>query len=334
MSRHAVLATHEAARASAEEAIAGGSSALEGALAGWLGLAGETTWALFAPMTIALTGSGSGVTFVDGRARQGGKGLERPARHESRERAPAASRVPAPGSIGAVAVAAAIAGARMAGPSSIGVKRARDAGAKSRARMVGRVGAAGNLALSERWVVDAILSAAPRIDGALLGAEDLAEVRPEVASSVAPHDVGGVPIATPPWADPDVMAGRSSGDSFAAILVADGRGALAAVVIEAIRETLPILDGELELPLVGEPPVKGVPRLRPGTPIGAAAPIGVGFEGKSPSALLTGPSGRIDEALVMASGLAGEAAFANARTRALVVGWVAASRSAFARQTG
>src|SRR4051812_45359716 len=94
----AVVASDADARRAAEERLADGGTAAEAALAGWFAIAGASTWGLFAPMTLAVAGGGGGIRFVDGRARQPGKGFDRPVRYPAGKEPPAVSRAAVPGS--------------------------------------------------------------------------------------------------------------------------------------------------------------------------------------------------------------------------------------------
>ena len=292
----AVVATTAEAEDAAFAELSRGGTAADAAIAGFFAAAGASPWPLFAPIVVALAGGGSGVIFFDGRTRQPGKGVERPLRWK-RDEAPPGVRAAAPGSIAAIAAAAAIAGSKLAPLVVVGATLAKAKGANERARLLTRIGGATTRAMGDRALTDALALAAPRIDGALIGADDLVDIVPEALHGDVRGDLGRL-VASAPWLTGDELP-ASSAERFA-VLAADGRGGLAAILADPSAEYLPLFGGELALHLLAEPPRKGLTRTRPGTPLPSPAPVGALFESDSPIALVATTASRLDSRLVLA----------------------------------
>jgi hypothetical protein len=285
----AVASTSAEAREAASAAMSEGGNAFDAAVAGFFAAAGAHPAALLSPLVLALAGVGQRPTFFDGRSREPGLGVVRPARHRDARSAPALARLAVPAAPVAVAVAVAASGSRrLAQLAAFGVKAARRERAPERARAIEAVGRAGGLALQERWFLQELAERAPRIEGALVGPDDIAQVRPGVETLEAPEALGGTFVYRPAWS-----AGLAGGEGAPAarerrVLVAvDGRGALAAALWYECEGGLPLFEGQLALPAIATPIVSGVTRVRPGTPVATPAPLA--FAGKG--------EGRVEAAL-------------------------------------
>jgi hypothetical protein len=289
----AAVATHTGAESAALEVLAAGGSAVEAAITGFFVAAGDSSWTLFAPLTAALAAGGAGISFFDGRARQPGKSVDRPLRWE-RDKAPAVVRAAAPGSIAALSALAAMASASMTPLVAPGVAAAKAAGANSRAKLLTRIGKATTLAMGERWVGEALREAAPPIEGSLIGPDDLVDIVPDVVRGRVTGELGRY-VAVAPWLEGGELP--LSSDVRLCILVADSRGSLVTILSEPPRGTLPIFDGELGLPLVADPPRKGLTRTKPGTPLPCPAPVVAVLENDMPVALLATTASKVDESL-------------------------------------
>ncbi len=318
--RTAAASTSDAAAHAAEAALASGSTAVEAALTGWLALGGATSWALFAPVTVAVGGGGEGAAFVDGRARQPGKGLVRPLRYASDPDVPTIARVSVPATGAVLAAAAALFGARSSQVTAAGLKAAKRAGATARARMLSHLATAPQRALTEPEFADALLTAAPRIRGAMIGGEDLSEVLVEVCHTPTRATIAGRAVASPPWSDPMATRGRTD-----AVVAVDRQGSVAAVVIDAALETFSLFDGELELPLAAAGVRKGVPRVRPAAALPSPASVALVTDADGSTHAIAGLDAPVGERLLTAL-LPGPAA-----ARAVLGGVVSGTRSAYAR---
>lgn len=320
--RQAAASTSDVAALATEAALAAGANAVEAALSGWLALGGATSWALLAPVTLAVGGAGAGGAFVDGRARQPGKGLVRPLRYASDADVPAIARVSVPATGAVLAAAAALFGVRSSHVASAGAKAAKKARSTARATLLARLGAAPQRALSETSFAAELLAAAPRIDGAMIGAEDLDDIDVEVRHRPDWEAISGRTVATPQWADPLAPRGRTE-----AIVAVDAQGAVAAICLDAPQATFSLFDGELELPLAAAGLRKGLPRVKPGAPLASPCAVALvrGDDGSTHALVsLDGPiDGRALDALDLGS----------ASARAAVGGFVTATRSAYARVT-
>lgn len=299
------VATRPEAREAAEEMLSHGGSAIDAALAGYLASAGAMPWALMAPLLVVVAGVGSGVRFVDGRARQPGKGLERPRRFSAEKDVPAVSLLSVPSSPIALSLAAGTFGtAAFSQLAGYGVRAARKEGAEQRARMIEKVAQAKVLSVTDREFQSELKTRAPRIDGALLGPEDFEELSSEIAQPGPSMAFAGHRVLTAPWTDEGAMAGVVEGGR-GVVLAADNRGGLAAVIFERPARTLPLYDGDIELPLLAQPLLKGVPRLRPGASLPMAMPVAVVTNEARSVALAASTRRTIDEAqleLLLAQG--------------------------------
>jgi hypothetical protein len=57
------------------------------------------------------------------------------------------------------------------------------------------------------------------------------------------------------------------------------RGSLAALLLRQPARSVQLFDGEVDLPALGQPVLKGIPRLRPGASLPLSAPLAVFFDG-------------------------------------------------------
>lgn len=267
-----VLSTSDAAANVAEETLKLGGNAVDAALAGWLELAAITPWTLLAPATFGVSGMGAGVRFVDGLARTAGRDLVRPVRYASTAVAPAAARLAVPTSVAAFAVSVALGGSfTLSKLGSAAVLSAKRVGATHRAKLLQRVGSAGFLALREGAFHAELERVAPRIEGRMLTEPDFDDVVPEVSATVAELDESLGQLHVPGWwSAPD----ESTSDVFH-LLVVDRWGTVASASWSRPALTLGLFEDEVQLPLVGTPLLKGVPKPAVGTRIGAPHAVGM-----------------------------------------------------------
>jgi hypothetical protein len=280
---------HDAAQA----CLDAGGTAIDAALAGYFAISGAISWALLAPVTVAMAGSGTGLRFVDGRCRQPGKGIDKPVRYADDSKVPPAVRAAVPGSISAITIGAApFARETTVALASYGIQVALKEGATARAELIERVGQAKAWALLDRGFLAEMNERVPRFEGALLGELDLAEVPADVIAG-QPVAEGPFSMAKAPWADDPAMAGVEEGQRLF-VLAADNWGGLAGVLIEGARHTVSLFGGEVDLPGLAVPLLKGVPRPKPGATLPMSAPLGILFDGELPVSIATSSRRRLD----------------------------------------
>lgn len=271
MSR-AVLSTNDGAARVAEETLKAGGNAIDAALAGWLEVGATTTWALLAPVTFGVSGMGAGLRFVDGLARTPGRDLERPVRYADAKSAPGLARLSVPTSVAALAVSVALgASFTLSKLGNAAVLSAKRVGADARAKLLKRVAGAGFLALKEPSFRDELERNAPRIDGRVLTEADFEDVVPEVQAALVSETEGGGTLSVPTWwSAPDELT-----PDVIHLLVIDRWGTLATATWSRPAHTLPLYEGEVHLPLLATPLLKGVARTPIGQRISAPHAVGV-----------------------------------------------------------
>jgi hypothetical protein len=151
------------------------------------------------------------------------------------------------------------------------VERARAQSAE-RAAVLERMARRGAEALSEDAVAAELLDAAGRASRGLLTREDLLAVRPALTSC---DDKGadGRGLVMVPW------AAEAPSDALFTHVVAvrDNRGMTVVACYESPPEGLAVEPLGLIAPYCAAPVLRGKPRVSPGTPRPAAAPIGLGL---------------------------------------------------------
>jgi hypothetical protein len=278
-----------ACEAAAGDELAKGGTAIDAVLAGYFAAAGAYPGVLLGPVTLLLGGTGTGDRAFDGRVRQPGKNAKRPRGTLPGETPPAAARVGVPCSVPALSVATGYgASATLGRLVQSGVALARERGAERRAAVLSRVGEVGALAFSEPEVSRVLVRAFGAPNGGLLTPADFA--RPEGLDVPA---VRAEQRLCAPWAD-DASSAFARGTSVSAV---DVNGMFVAVVFECQPEALYVDELELSAPLLAAPTLRGVPRVAPGTPIAAPAPLWINYdEHGSASELWIAPgAARVDQ---------------------------------------
>lgn len=277
----------EACEAAAAEQLTRGSSAIDAVVAGYFAAAGAYPGVLLGPVTLLVGGTGSGDRSFDGRVRQPGKNAKRPRGSLAGQAPPSAARVGVPCSVPALAVALGYGAqstlARLVQP---GVALARERGAERRAAVLTRVGEVGALAFSESELSLALVRSFGPPNGGLLTPADFAHPEGlDLPSSRFERE--GSSVLAAPWAG-EAAAPFARGVAVSAI---DVNGLFAAAVFEAQAEGHYVDELELSCPLLAAPTLRGVPRVTPGTPLPAAAPLWVAHdEAGAPTELWTSPS--------------------------------------------
>lgn len=256
MSRSVAFATSDPrVREVAERAAVEQPSAVALALSVYLFACASQAGVLLSSVSILASGYGAR-RAIDGRTRQPGRGFPRPRGFLSPEEIPTPARVAVPAGIPAVYVAwgygaAAAPAAAFRTASAVAAR----AGAPARAELLKRAGDRGGSALQGSALERELTRRAGAAEGGLVSPADF-----EPATDVD-HPIG--PEGAFPWGDGD----RAPGTSAEAVLAVDQAGGAAVVCYDVAEQGFPLFDGELVSPLVAQPVLRGVPRVRPGTPL-------------------------------------------------------------------
>lgn len=260
--------------AAAGDELARGGSAIDAVLAGYFAAAGAYPGVLLGPVSLLLGGTGTGNRAFDGRVRQPGKNAKRPRGTLPDQEPPSAARVGVPCSVPALAVALGYGAqstlSRLVQP---GVALARERGAERRAAVLSRVGEVGALALSEPELSRALVRAFGAPNGGAVTPADFA--RPEALDFAAERlEQSGHARLVTPWA----QAATESFVRGTTVSAVDVNGLFVAAAFECQPEALYVEELELSAPLLAAPTMRGVPRVAPGTPLAAPAPIWIDYD--------------------------------------------------------
>ena len=265
--RRAAAASEGHVAQAARDLLARGN-AVDAVVAGVLMAAAESPGVLLGPVQLLAGGSGAGLIAFDGRVRQPGLGVQRPRGFLSGEAIPEAAWVGVPGLPAALATALASLGVvtlrRAAGPA-LAWARSRS---PERAHVLEAIARRGAPALAEDGVASELIAAAGRAARGLLTPEDLSAVRPAVVRCDE-RTVDPSGALTVPWRD-DPAEDASFTQVVAAI---DGRGLAAVACYEVPMVGVPVPALGLLAPRSAAPVLRGTPRITPGDPRRAAAPI-------------------------------------------------------------
>ena len=274
MIRSARAAGSEAAAAAAAQAvIEAGGSAVDAVIAGFFGAAGAHPGVLFAPAVALSAGFGSGGRVFDGRAAQPGRGATRPRGFVDAADIPLAAYVAAPRSIAMLMLLSGYRGKATLGElCRAGVASAEAAGAKDRAKLIRKVGAAGVLALRAPDVLRALLAAGGSVAGGALTAADIEEATPTETEATATVVGEGVTVYTL------ALPRRRRAGEAEAVLACDGRGVIAALAYTPARAGIAVPGLEVTLGRFAVPVRRGVTRVPPGTLLPAPAPVAIAVQ--------------------------------------------------------
>jgi len=135
------------------------------------------------------------------------------------------------------------------------------------------VGEVGALALSEPELSRALVRAFGAPNGGLVSPADFAH--PEALDWPAQRlEEDGSARLVAPWAD-SAKAAFVRGATVSAI---DINGLFVSAAFECQPDALYVEELELSAPLLATPTMRGVPRVAPGTPLAAAAPIWIDYD--------------------------------------------------------
>jgi gamma-glutamyltranspeptidase/glutathione hydrolase len=252
----------------ARETLTGGANAVDAVIAGVLAAAAASPGVFLGPLQVLIAGAGAGLIAADGRLRQPGLGGVRPRGALAGAAIPAPARVAVPALPATLAAVLASFGTstlrKLATPA---IKDARAAGAKNRASVLDAFSRRGAPALADEAHATALLAVAGRAAGGLLTIDDLGEVRPEIASVVESR------LRPAGWLQAPWRAEGLTASHVHVVAAADHKGLVCIACYESPEDGLPIPELGLIAPAAAEPVLRGLPRVRPGEPRPAAAPI-------------------------------------------------------------
>jgi gamma-glutamyltranspeptidase/glutathione hydrolase len=312
----------------AREALVRGN-AVDAVVAGVLAAAAMAPGVLLGPLQVLVAGGGAGRIAVDGRLRQPGLGAQRPRGALAGATIPVQARVAVPALPAALAaVQASFGTATLRKLATPAIKAAKEL-SEERAAVLDAFSRRGAPAMGDEAFTTALLAVAGRAAGGLLTADDLEAVRPELLSVTekALHPAGWLRT---PWGTEDVDASHVH-----VVAAADGHGLVCIACYESAAEGLAIAELGLLAPASAEPVMRGRPRVRPGEPRLAAAPmairtrrgiadLAVGLAGGADAALLPLLE-QLDEQPMVAEALAGASGRPVAVVRTRQAATVAAS---------
>ncbi|WP_437766888.1 hypothetical protein WMF27_22150 [Sorangium sp. So ce281] len=308
----AATASDSFAASAARAALESSGSAIDAIVAGFFAAAGAQPDVLLAPAVALAAGVGVGARAFDGRAIQPGRGAPRPRGFVDGQSVPEAAHVAVPRSLGMLVLLHGYLGrARLRELVRSGVVAAERAGATGRAALLREVGSLGAVALRARDVERALLAAGGAVAGGTLTAEDLAEAIPAEVEAASTTIAEGATALQAPWPVGDVPRPTD------AIVACDGWGTVAALAYTRTDDGITVPELEIVLGRDAVPVRRGITRLAPGTPLPAAAPIGILQRGPFAAAIaLAGkPTIEVKALTALLRGAALESALHDVRTQ-------------------
>jgi gamma-glutamyltranspeptidase/glutathione hydrolase len=267
-SRSAAAASEPLVAQVARAALAKGN-AVDAVVAGVLAAAAAAPGVLLGPLQMLVAGTGAGRVAVDGRLRQPGLGLPRPRGARSAGELPPSAAVACPAMPATLATVLAAHGTatmrRLAGPA---LKLARSR-SSPRAAVLDALSRRGAPALTDGAIAAELLAVAGRAAGGSLTIEDLGAVRPglERIEEATLEPAGWVRV---PWSAPGADA-----SDIHVVAAADGRGTICIACYEVATEGVSFHGLGLLAPARAAPVLHGEPRVKPGAPLPAQAPIAI-----------------------------------------------------------
>jgi gamma-glutamyltranspeptidase/glutathione hydrolase len=258
--------------ADAATALLSKGNAVDAVVAGVFAAAAGAPGVLLGHVQLLLCGAGIGLRAVDGRVRQPGKGAPRPRGFTADQTVSLAARVGVPALPAALAAAQATAGSATLAQVMAPALALADGERRDVLRRIARRGAG---AMSDDAIADELVAVCGRIAGGLLTREDLESVLPTIVSATdraeAPDSPNARRVVGMPWA-----ASVGVGNPRVHVVAAcDYRGLLAIACYERHEDGVVIEALSLVAPLLASPVLRGEERVRPTSPIDAAAPIAV-----------------------------------------------------------
>jgi hypothetical protein len=225
----AAAASVGSAAEAAHMALAGGGSAVDAVVAGFLAAAGTDPSVLLGSASALVAMAGSSVRAFDGRPLQPGKGAQRPRGLQEGAPVPDAARIAVPRAIPMLQLLHAYGGrSGLSTLGKLGADAALAAGAKERAKVLRRVGAAGVIGLRTEGVHEALLAAGNSVAGGALTEVDLDGVLPADADALVVRSRDDGFVAGVPWAE-EGASDVALGWVVDVVVAADSRGGVAAL---------------------------------------------------------------------------------------------------------
>ncbi len=287
MSRRAAAISNDAlVDQVANEALVAGASALGACLMGFFAAAASHDGVLMSPLGVVVGGVGVGARGFDGRLRQPGLGARRPRGFLTESEVPLAARVAIPCGLTAAAVACAYqTGTSMTKVVAPGVALAKRAKDEARAEALKRIGRQGATILKDPLFARPLQLLGSPSEGGSLSIDDLAPRR-DLDQPLRPHSAQGRDYLELPW---EGEAPSPEGGVSQVVLAVDVSGTFAGAVFQ--RLTGPKLEGlGVIAPLGAVPVLRGVPRVRPGSPLPAPLPIALRVTDGQIDAIVAEPS--------------------------------------------
>ena len=271
----AALGTEPAMTEAALAILAKGGTSVDACIAGLFAAAGSRPGVLLGSMVLLVAGTGVGSHVFDGSAVQPGLGAPRPRGFVGDEDLPVGARIAVAASGAMLAAAHAHDGSvPMSELATPGVRIARACRAAGRANLIRRVGEAGPIALREASFTRSLLDVAGRPEGGNVTAEDFAEVQACVGQ---PAMTDGAIHVQAPTAMHDVPSLECVVN-----VACDHRGVLTVVHCAYDPKGPEVAPHEVVASRLAVPVRRGVPRVRPGTPIRLPVPIALLTNGEVP----------------------------------------------------
>ncbi len=277
----AAAASSGGAADAAHMALGAGGSAVDAVVAGFFAAAGANEGVLLGPTAAIVGNASSGVRAFDGRSLQPGKGAPRPRGFVEGQAIPDAARVAVPRAVPMLFLLHAYGGrTNLSALAKYGADAATSLGAKQRAKVLRRVGAAGVIGLRTEGVHEALLSAANSVAGGFLTESDLEDVMPADADGrVLFRADGDAVVSGCPFSGEDPGEDETAW-SVDTIVAADYWGGVAALSYAHQAAAVPLPVVELSAPRLAIPIRRGVTRISPGAILRAPTPVGVARFGR------------------------------------------------------
>jgi hypothetical protein len=265
----AVATASEGSAAEAATSLLAKGNAVDAVVAGVFAAAAASPSVLLGPVQILFGGAGLGLRAVDGRVRQAGKGAARPRGFTPDQAIPPAARV------GVSALPAALAAAlASSGASTLAQVMAPAIAQASGARkeVLRKIAQRGPSALLDESIAGELIAACGRIAGGVLSRDDMEDVLPVIIPAHEEALAGSARLAARvPWR----AEARDSalGSHVHVVAATDHRGLVAVACYERPDDGVVVDALALVAPFTASPVLRGQPRVRPGVPVPAAAPI-------------------------------------------------------------
>ncbi len=262
-----------------------GGSAADACIAAWFAAAAVFPAALLGPVHMIVAGPGVGLHSYDGSVVQPGRSVPRPRGYQKHEAVPDAARIGAPSSVAAIAAAHAQDGRMSLSESATAAARmAQSEDASLRSALIRRIASVGPLAMREPAFSRPLLDVAGRSQGGNLTIEDLEQAAAGVGRPIEHLGLLLLPRETQSSAPVELQS--------LIACVCDGGGVLGVIHIGIDPSAIVIDQLQVAAPRLAVPVMRGVPRITPGKPVPAPAPIAISVDSGLPQAAIGFESSR------------------------------------------